>query len=533
MASSLPHASSNGSSRTLRPPPTPLRPTSTAPPRGGRRASGGPPAARPCSRPTATAGRTTGCGCGTGTIPRSSLSSKPRTPTRRRPPPIWPASTRSSSPRSGRGSWRPTSRYRSVRTAGGTTPGPSRVGTTPSTAASPSAGAGRRPRTSAGDRCRRRRVRARTWPDEQVLLDENSLAGERRLPRRGQPVGEPRAHPAGLRRGHHRRRAFHPSDSGPGRPGTDLAESIEGTSYGVAWANDDETLFYTRPDAANRTYQLWRHRLGRDPAEDTLIYEEPTNISTSAWTGPRTAPSSCSNCGPRSPVRSMSSTPTSPGRRPAGRGPAPGTEYQVEHHQGTSCSSPTTRPRTSGWWPPRRPTRARAVGPRSSPTVPDVRLEGMDVFRRHLASYERIDGDPRIRVIALPDGRPSVAGPLPGGPFVPMAESPSASWGGPNPEFSSHHLALRLFVARHPPVGLRPRHGQRRGRAAQATTGPRGLRPRLYTTERLWATAPDGTRVPMSVVYRRDTPLDGTRPVSSTATGPTSTASIPSSRPSG
>ena len=39
-----------------------------------------------------------------------------------------------------------------------------------------------------------------------------------------------------------------------------------------------------------------------------------------------------------------------------------------------------------------------------------------------------------------------------------------------------------------------------------------GYDPSLYATERLWATAPDGTQVPMSVVYRRDTPRDGTAP---------------------
>jgi protease II len=35
--------------------------------------------------------------------------------------------------------------------------------------------------------------------------------------------------------------------------GEDLPGEIEGTSYGVAWANDNETIFFTRPDAANRT----------------------------------------------------------------------------------------------------------------------------------------------------------------------------------------------------------------------------------------------------------------------------------------
>ena len=47
--------------------------------------------------------------------------------------------------------------------------------------------------------------------------------------------------------------------------GTPSPESIEDTSYGVAWANDNATVFYVRVDEAMRPYQLWRHRVGTRP----------------------------------------------------------------------------------------------------------------------------------------------------------------------------------------------------------------------------------------------------------------------------
>ena len=43
----------------------------------------------------------------------------------------------------------------------------------------------------------------------------------------------------------------------------------------MAWANDNATVFYVRVDEAMRPYQLWRHRVGTDPAADVLVYEEP------------------------------------------------------------------------------------------------------------------------------------------------------------------------------------------------------------------------------------------------------------------
>jgi oligopeptidase B len=113
-----------------------------------------------------------------------------------------------------------------------------------------------------------------TWPDEQVIMDENTLASDAAY----LDVTNLSVSPG------HNRLAYAVDTTGDERftlrvrdleSGRDMPGEIEGTSYGVAWANDDETLFYTRPDAANRTYQLWRHRLGTPAARDTLIHEEP------------------------------------------------------------------------------------------------------------------------------------------------------------------------------------------------------------------------------------------------------------------
>ena len=56
--------------------------------------------------------------------------------------------------------------------------------------------------------------------------------------------------------------------------GAEAEESIEDTSYGSAWANDNSTVFYVRVDEAMRPFQLWRHRVGTDPSGDTLVIEE-------------------------------------------------------------------------------------------------------------------------------------------------------------------------------------------------------------------------------------------------------------------
>ncbi len=45
--------------------------------------------------------------------------------------------------------------------------------------------------------------------------------------------------------------------------------------YTSAWSADSRTLFYTVPDATNRPYQVWRHRVGEAPEDDGLVLEEP------------------------------------------------------------------------------------------------------------------------------------------------------------------------------------------------------------------------------------------------------------------
>ncbi len=294
-------------------------------------------------------------------------------------------------------------------------------------------------------------------PDEQVLLDENVLAEAQGY----LDVANLAVSPG------HNRLAYSFDTTGDERftlkvrdleSGDDLDDAIEGTSYGVAWANDDSTVFFTRPDAANRPFQLWRHRVGGNPEEDVLVVEEGderfhlgvgrtkdgayvvvemhSRITSEVHVIPADRPEEL----PRVVVRR-----------------AQGVEYGIEHHDGTFIvltndraenfrvvATPADDPSPLTW---------RELIPHR----PDVRLEGLDVFAGHLVSYERRQGMPRIRVIALPADGPRWDRELPEGYLVPCPETPSAVMGWAQPGIHQPVASLRVLVTGHPPLGLRPR----------------------------------------------------------------------------
>lgn len=348
------------------------------------------------------------------------------------------------------------------------------------------------------------------WPEEEVLLDENSLAeGHAYL-----QVGSLAVSPG------HSLLAYATDTAGHElftlkirdlATGKDLPEQIEGTYYGIAWAADERTLFYTRPDAANRPFQLWRHRVRTQPEADVLVHQEDDerfhlgvdrtkdgeyvvlDLQSKVTTEVRTLPSARPD-----------ETPT------VVRPRAQGVEYAVEHHHGTFLvlsnegaenfrlvAVPTSDP-TSG---------EREVIPHR----PEIRLDGIDVFAEHLVAYERVDGMSRIRVHRLEPGDPW-ASPLLEGELVPVPETPSTSWGGPNPEFHSTSLRYEYtsLVTPRSVYELDLRSGEPELLKRQPVLG--GYDPDDYATESVWAVSDDGTKVPMSVVRRTSTKLDGSAP---------------------
>ena len=328
----------------------------------------------------------------------------------------------------------------------------------------------------------------------QVLLDENVLAQGHDYFRLGALAVSP----------DHARLAYSTDVTGAERytlrfrdlaSGHDLPDEIPNTYYGVAWSSDSQTVFYTRPDESMRPHQVWRHVLGTDPSGDVCVYEEPDErffLSVH-----RTRSGAFIVLSVESMITSEVRVIDASNAEGAFRVVEPrrqGIEYSVDHHGGrflivTNDDAPSFRLMEAPVDSPGREHWRELV-----PNRDDVRLLGVDAFAGHLALYERAEALRRVRVVdpETAEGEP-----------LEQPESVYAAFPGENREFETSVLRFEYTSLVTPPsvVDYDVRSGVRELRKQEPVLG---YEPELYATERTWATAPDGERVPLSLVYGRD-----------------------------
>ncbi|HYI61646.1 MAG TPA: S9 family peptidase [Acidimicrobiales bacterium] len=305
------------------------------------------------------------------------------------------------------------------------------------------------------------------------------------------------------------------------RTGEDLAEAIPGVSYGFAWAADGATFLYTTLDRARRPWRVHTHHLGSEPtgAEDTLVLEEPDDRF---WVG-----LGASRSGDLIVIDVASAvtselhlvdahTPESGARLAIPR--RQGIEVQAAHHGDWLYLVSNDEALDFALWraPLAAPNRARWQP--VIPHAPGTRLLGVEAFAGHLVVHLRTDGRPALRVVdlaALGDGddppAPEVVAAacrdlaFPDGGHT-LGGAANEEWGTTRYRFTYQSLTTPATVLEEDVAT-----GERVELKRMPVLGD--FDPDHYRATRVWATAPDGTRVPVSLARHRDVPQDGTAPL--------------------
>src|SRR6266852_4570866 len=287
----------------------------------------------------------------------------------------------------------------------------------------------------------------------------------------------------------------------------------------AAWAADNRTLFYTvEEETTKRSYRLYRHVLGAT-GPDVLIYEEADERFRLEVERTRSAAFLLLTVASHttSEVRFLAAQqPTGEFRLIAPR--EDNHEYYVDHHPGaesnpsggvfyirTNSGGRTFRLATAPVNDPHRDSWREFI-----PNRPDVMLASVQALASHLALYERENGLPYLRVVPL---GVNSSDPLAVSHRIEFREPVYNASLGANPEFVTDHLRFQYesFITPRSVFDYDLRTGEQILRKQQPVLG--GYDPTQYASERLLARAPDGTTIPLSVVYRRDTPRDGTAPL--------------------
>ena len=285
--------------------------------------------------------------------------------------------------------------------------------------------------------------------------------------------------------------------------GEDLPDVVEHTYYGLAFATDCRTLFYTRPDDAMRPYQVWRHVLGTPAGADVCVLTEPDERFFVSVGRSKTGRFIVVSLGSQVTTEiHLLDAATPEGELRIVEPRRQGIEYLVADHEErlfvvTNDGAVNFRLMEASLESPGRAGWRELIGGRD-----DVKLDGIDTFAGHLALFERSSGLRRIRVMDLDGGAIHE---------VAQDEPVYSAWPGENPE---HDTAVLRFEFSSPvtPRSTYDYDMRTRERALRKRVTVHGYDASRYRTERLWATAPDGVRVPVSVVHRADLERDGGAP---------------------
>ena len=286
--------------------------------------------------------------------------------------------------------------------------------------------------------------------------------------------------------------------------GADLEDVIEGVYYGAAWAADNKTFFYVKPDATMRPFQVWRHTLGTTTDRDVLVLQEDDErfeLGVELTKSERYIVFN-STSHVTSECRLLSSD--EPDGQPAIVEPRRhDIEYSIDHQDDRILILTNDGARNFRLMAAPLSNPGRASWVEVVPEREGVRLNFTDVHINHVVLGQRSDGLQRLEVLDCLSGARHV---------IEQPDAAYTAFPGSSPNY--HSAVMRFFytslTAPFSAIDYDMRTRQRTLVKEQPVRG--GYDRTAYITERLWATAPDGVRVPISVVHRRDVAMTGSNP---------------------
>ncbi|MCK5781242.1 MAG: S9 family peptidase [Flavobacteriales bacterium] len=281
---------------------------------------------------------------------------------------------------------------------------------------------------------------------------------------------------------------------------------IENTTGGCTWANDNKTVFYTRKDPQTlRSHKIYKHILGTESSEDIEIYsEDDDTFNTFVY---KTKSKKFLVIGSSHTVSSeyrILEADNPHGEFRIFQKRERDLEYGFGHYNGqffihTNLDAINFRLMKTSEGKTEKEHWQEFI-----PHREDVMLEGLDIFKNYFVLEERENGLNKIRIKSW-DGHIDY--------YLPFEEEAYSAGTGSNPDFDSEILRYGYNSLTTPSsvIDFNMKTKEQKVMKEQEVLGD--FDKSEYSSERLWATADDGTKVPVTMVYKKGMKKDGKSPL--------------------
>lgn len=287
-----------------------------------------------------------------------------------------------------------------------------------------------------------------------------------------------------------------------------FTDKIDNTTGSSTWANDNKTLFYTQQDKQTlRSDKVFKHKLGQKQSEDILVYDEVDdtfNVSVSKEKSRKYI------------VISSSSTLTTEFRTLLADNPdgefkvfqprVRGMEYSIAHYN-DSFYILTNKDDATNFKLMKTPENATSQENWKDliPHREDVLLEDIEIFKDYLVVGERSNGLNKIRIMPW-SGK--------GEYYLPFGSETYTANISTNPDFDTQILRYSYQSLGTPSsvIDFNMKTKEKEIKKEQQVLGGK-FDKKNYIEERVWATAEDGTKIPISMIYRKGLKKDGKNPL--------------------
>lgn len=282
--------------------------------------------------------------------------------------------------------------------------------------------------------------------------------------------------------------------------------NTEGGSY--AWAADNKTLFYIIRDPKTLLgYQVWRHILGTDAKKDVKVYEEKDNqfyMGLYRMKSKKYIAIACGQNGVSTEYRLLDA------KNPMGNFAVflpreRGLEYNVEHYKDkfyvvTNWQAENFRLMEVS----ETKTTDKAAWQEVIPHRKDVYLEGIEVFASHLVIQERKEGLLNLRIINQQTKADY---------YINFGEPTYTAYASTNPDFNTNVLRYGYTSLTTPSSTFDYNMDTKAAKLMKQQEVVGGYDKEQYASERVYATARDGAKIPISIVYKKGFKKDGSHPL--------------------